>query len=173
MSWGSNGKQIGDHHLIEAGEAMIDVPGPLRGPMPVEGVALGRLAIPVPFDRFPKGGDAGVEIGLGGGGAIEVLASGEQAFDEKRAFDQIAGIVEHAEDGESLAGVTIEEMGPRAVIAGSVLEKGYDFCETFESLFAGDEAAIDGNDNGHHAETARAKAAHAIIPGNVFPGHAR
>src|SRR5580692_4238109 len=50
----SDGKQVDDHHFVEPGEAMIDVPGPFRRPVPVERVTLWRLAIPIPLHGFPE-----------------------------------------------------------------------------------------------------------------------
>src|SRR5206468_5935132 len=61
----SNCEEIDDHCLVETSEAMLDVAGPVGRPMPVESVAVGATAIPIPLDSFPQFCDAGIEIALG------------------------------------------------------------------------------------------------------------
>ena len=51
-------KKIGNHHFVEANERMVDTPSPKRRPMPVQEMALRRLAIPIPLDALPELGDA-------------------------------------------------------------------------------------------------------------------
>src|ERR1039458_4299999 len=54
MSGRSDRQQIHDHGLVKSREAMVDVPRPLRRPMPIERIALRRLPVPVPLHGFPK-----------------------------------------------------------------------------------------------------------------------
>src|SRR5580700_8746227 len=76
MSRRSYRQEIHDHYFVEACEAMIDVPRPVRRPVPVKRVTLRRLAIPIPFHGFPEMGDALIERLLSGAGLIEILARG-------------------------------------------------------------------------------------------------
>src|SRR6266568_3150515 len=71
-------QQVDDHGLVESGEAVIDVPGPLRRPVPVESAALWRAAIPIPLDGFPEMRNARIEVALGLAWAVEILARRQQ-----------------------------------------------------------------------------------------------
>src|SRR5690348_1695924 len=51
-------QKISDHHFIEPNQRMVNAPSPERGPMPIQEMALRRLAKPIPFDAFPEFGDA-------------------------------------------------------------------------------------------------------------------
>src|SRR6266481_3643138 len=46
----SHGQQVGDHHLIESDQRVMNLPSPLRRPVPVNKIALRRFAIPVPLN---------------------------------------------------------------------------------------------------------------------------
>src|SRR5215472_6719894 len=104
----------------------MNLEGPLWRPVPVEEVALRCLAVPAPFDRVPQLRDATVERFLGGSGAVEVLASGEQTLHEERGFNQVSAVVEHAEDRHGASGGAVHVMRPDAVITVGVLEEVYD-----------------------------------------------
>src|ERR1017187_5086727 len=73
MSGRGDRQQIHDHGLVKSCEAMVDVPRPLRRPMPIESIALRRLPVPVPLHCFPKLRDPPEEIFLRVRGTIEIL----------------------------------------------------------------------------------------------------
>ena len=56
-----NTEEIGDHHLVESDERMMNLPRPLRRPMPIQEITGRCLAIPVPLDRFPEFRDSATE----------------------------------------------------------------------------------------------------------------
>src|SRR5258706_9902270 len=114
---------------------------PLGRPVTVEEVALRVLPIRVPFNRLPQPSDAPVEIALGDRGALEVLPRGQESLNHEGGLDQIAAVVQHAEERHGLAGGTVHVVGPRAVIAWRVLEEAHDAEQAVESLLAGEEGA--------------------------------
>ena len=103
---------------------------------------------------------------------MEVLTRGEQALHEKRGFDEVAAVVEHAEDGHGLAGVAIHVVRPGAVIALGVFEEVDDLCQALDAFGARNEFAIDADHERHDAEAAGAGGDDTFIAGNVFAGHA-
>ena len=105
---------------------MADVPLVIRRPMPVQHVAVGRLAIPVPFDLAPHPRDRVANFALVGRVAVEILPRGEQALHQECSFHQVAAIVVLAKQRPDFAGVAIEKMGPDAVKAVRFVEKPHD-----------------------------------------------
>ena len=69
-----DGQQIHDHRLIPADQRMTDVQAVVRRPVPVEDIAVGRLAVPVPLDFPPEPCDRVADLALRGRVAIEVLS---------------------------------------------------------------------------------------------------
>src|SRR5437667_143710 len=75
--------------------------------------------------------------------AAKILARSEQTFHEEGRLHQVPAVVKHAEDGERFARLAIHEVGPGAVISGSLLKKIYDLHQPLGSLLASDEPAVD------------------------------
>src|SRR5436189_4508107 len=98
----SDGQKINDHCLVISGDLVIDVPRPVRRPMPVKCAALRRASIPVPFDRLPQMRDPRIEISFSIVRTIEILPCGQQTLHQECGFYYIAAIVEHIEDGKAL-----------------------------------------------------------------------
>src|SRR5580698_7533344 len=99
---------------------------------------------------------------------MKILARGEQAFDEERGLDEIAGVVEHTEDGKARSAVTVHEVRPDAVIARSFLQERDDLVQTRKTFVARDESAIDTDDERHDAESARSGGDDAVVAGNIL-----
>src|SRR5258705_10124926 len=119
----------------------MNLEAPLWRPVPIEEVALRVLPIPVPLDGLPQPSDALVEIALGDRGSLEVLPRGQESLHHEGGLDQIAAVVQHAEERHGLAGSAVHVVGPRAVIALRVLEEAHDVEDAVETLLAGDEGA--------------------------------
>src|SRR5258705_269845 len=119
----------------------MNLEAPLWRPVPIEEVALRVLPIPVPLDGLPQPSDALVEIALGDRGSLKVLPRGQESLHHEGGLDQIAAVVQHAEERHGLAGSAVHVVGPRAVITLRVLEEAHDAEEALESLLAGDEVA--------------------------------
>src|SRR5580704_3621205 len=147
---------------------MIDVPREFWRPMPEERIAAERAAIPIPFHRSPELRDAIVKIAFCICVAMEILTRSEQTFDKERSFDEIAGVVEHAENRKARPCVSIHEVRPHAVIARSCFEERDDLLHAREAFVARYESAIDADDERHDAEAARAGGNDTIVAGNIL-----
>src|SRR5580765_7496754 len=110
MRRGGHGKQVGNHDLIEANERMVNLPCPLRRPMPINKVAGCCLPIPIPLDSLPKLGDAAVERTLLFIRPVKILAGREESLHQKRGFDQVSAVVKRAEYWHRLAGIAVHVM---------------------------------------------------------------
>ena len=106
----SDRQQINDHHLIESRKRMIDVPGPMRRPVPIERIALRRASVPVPFHRFPQPRDSLVKRFFSRVLLVQILPRSEQAFHQKRRLDQIAGVIKHVKNRKTRTGVIVHKM---------------------------------------------------------------
>src|SRR5580698_7040304 len=164
-------EQIGNHYFVEADERMMDLPRPLRRPMPIQKAARRGLAVPTPVDALPKIGNAAIERLFVLAFAMKILPRGQQAFHKEGSLDQVASVFIHAEHGHRLAIIAIHKMRPRAVVALGVLKKSDDLCQPFHSFLSSDEAPIHSNHQSHDCETARAGGDDAIISGNIFASH--
>src|SRR5437667_5770260 len=98
----------------------------------------------------------------------KILARSEQTFHEEGRLHQVPAVVKHAEDGECFARLTIHEVGPGAVIAGSLLKEIYDLHQPLGSFLASDEPAVHADDEGHDAETGGTGSHDPVIAGNAF-----
>ncbi len=90
----------------------MDLESPLRRPVPVKKITLRIVAVPIPLNTLPELRDAAVELVFAVARAAEILAGGQQALHQKRCLDQIAAVVEHAEDGHSLARLAVHVVRP-------------------------------------------------------------
>src|ERR1019366_3126050 len=141
----SNCQQVNDHGFVESGEPVIDIPGPLRRPMPIKSIALRRAAVPVPLHGLPKMRDSGEQIALTLARAIEVLPCSEQALHQECGLDQVSAVIKHVEYRQSLAALAVHEMRPSSVVARSFFQETHDFGQALKTLIATDEAAIYSN----------------------------
>src|SRR5712692_2187489 len=151
----------------------MNLEAPLWRAVPVEEVALRVLPIPVPLDRLPQPSDALVEIALGDRGSLEVLPRGQESLHHEGGLDQIAAVVQHAEERHGLAGSAVHVVGPRAVIALRVLEEAYDAEQAVESLLAGDEVPVDADEQRQDPEARGAGRDDSGLARDVFVSHAR
>lgn len=168
----SHAEKIGDHYFVESDERMVNLPCPLRRPVPVKKITGRSLAIPIPLDRFPELRDSAVEGLLAFAGPVKILARRQQALHQEGSLDQVSAVVEHPEHRHGTARVAVHVVRPRSVIALGVCEEVDDLCQPLRTLFAGNEAAIDANDERHDAEPARPGGDDSLIAGNIFARHA-
>ena len=64
----------------------------------------------------------------------KILSRGEQALHQERGLHKIAGIIEHVEHRQTLSGVSIHEVRPRAMIARRFFQERDNFPQPLESL---------------------------------------
>src|SRR5580765_2936085 len=114
--------------------------------MPIQKVTLRSLAIPIPFDGFPKPRNPTVESLLCFIGTAKILACGEKSLHQKRCFHQVAAIIEHAKNRHGLSGASIHIVGPCAMVALRAFEEAHDFSEAFHALLTSNEPAIHADD---------------------------
>ena len=144
------------------------MPGKIRRPVPVQRFTLRRFLVPVPLHPFPKFGDARKKLLAARAIDAEILSRGQQTFHQKRGLHQIAGVIDHVEDRQTLRSVAIHKMRPDAVVSRRAFEETYDALHARQPLFAGDESAFHANKQRHDSESAGAGGHDAVIAGNIF-----
>src|ERR1700686_2291910 len=141
---------------------MLDLPRPLRRPVPIEKVTRLRPTIPIPLDRLPELGYAPIEIALRVAVPAKILTRGQQAFHQERSLHQIAAIFEHTKHRPRLARVPVHEVRPGAVITLRAFEEIHDPREPFNPLDPRDEIAVHTHDQRANSHTGRARRYNAV-----------
>ncbi len=125
--------------------------------MPVEDFAVFVAEVPIPLDFFPKLCRAFTDFVFDGVVLGEVLARGEDAFDEEGCFNDVAAVVSGVEEGDGFAGAAVEAVSPCAVVARCfVLEEADDFEGALGGLFTGNEVAFCADDEVEESEAGAA-----------------
>ena len=163
-----NGQQVGDHGFVESGDPVIDVPRPLRRPVPQQGVTFRGAPEPVPLHSLPKMRNSPINTLLLFTYSLEILARGQQSFHQKRGLHQIAAVVEHAKNQHALRCRAIQEVGPGTVVPRCFFEEVQDSREPFHALRARNEPAIHSDDQYHNAKTGGASRDNAIVSRNIL-----
>ena len=112
-----NRHHVGNHCLVPADERMADDPLLVGRPVPVEIFRIFGFFIPVPFSLAPEFVYAAADKFLVFRVAVEVLMCGEERFEDKRCFDQVAAVVGIAEEWHHFAGSSVDKVGEYAVEA--------------------------------------------------------
>ena len=168
-----DGQHVGDERLVEADQLVVDVPGIVGRPVPVEIAAVRALPIPVPLDAPPQRRDRADDPPLDVVVTREVLARREQALHQEGSLDEVPAVVVLAEDGNDLARGAVEEVRPGAVEPVGALEELDDAEQAARALVASDEAAFDADDQRHDSEPRRAGGDDAGIARDVLERHTR
>src|SRR5437016_10470072 len=121
---------------------MLNLPGPLGRPVPIQELAPLRTAVPIPFNRLPELRDPSEQISFRAARAAEVLSGGEQSFHQERRFHQVSAVVEHAEDRHRLARASVHVMRPGAVIALRVFQELDDLRQPLEGIHSLYQTAV-------------------------------
>src|ERR1700730_6526543 len=152
---------------------MVNLPGPLRRPVPVQEATLRGLTVPIPFDGFPKIRDPAIESLLLFIATVEILAGGGKSPHQKRGFHKVAAVIKHSKHGHSLAGASVHVVRPNAMVAIGMFKEIDNLGKTLYALLACDETTIHSDRQGSDAKTARAGGYDAVVSGDAFAGHAR
>jgi hypothetical protein len=95
--------------------------------------------------------DAGAQLGLIGGGSIEILPGAQQPGEEKRRLDEIAAVVLSAERHRP-AGPAIEKMRKDAVVAVRPAQEAHHAQQVIDRLLPPDPAPLRTDHDRHDAE---------------------
>src|SRR6266550_4036308 len=141
--------------------------------MPIQEAALRGLAVPIPFDGFPKIRDPAVERLFRFIATVEVLAGGEKSLHQKRGFHQVAAVIEHTKHRHGFSRAAVHVVRPSAVVAICMFKETDNFGEALRALLARDESTMHSDHQGSDAKTARAGGSDAVVSGDALPGHTR